>query len=205
MAVTIHENSKQKTITLFCELMNQQEEIKCIKAFSHGNERAFEVLFLNYQPKLIAFVDGFVKDYELSRDICQDVFLRLWENRERYNEIKSFKAFLFKTAKFYIFNHFDHLLVNEKYVDYVLDAPIEPTSIEDSLFAKDLEDLINLAIQNMPEQRRKVFSLSRVEGLTNDEIAEKLGISKRTVENHITTALAMLRKITIFALFFFSN
>ena len=80
-----------------------------------------------------------------------------------------------------------------------------PTSIEDSLFAKDLEDLINLAIQNMPEQRRKVFSLSRVEGLTNDEIAEKLGISKRTVENHITTALAMLRKITIFALFFFSN
>lgn len=184
--------------------MNLQEEIQCIRAFSQGSERAFEVLFLNYQPQLVAFVDGFVKDNELARDLCQDVFLRLWENREKCNEIKSFKAFLFKTAKFYIYNHFDHLLVNEKYVEYIQDSPQDSVSIEENLFAKELEELIEFAIQHMPEQRRRVFEMSRSQGLSNDEIAELLGISKRTVENHITTALAMLRKITVFVMFFLS-
>lgn len=183
--------------------MNPSEEISCIKAFSQGDEQAFELLFLNYQPKLVAFIDGFVQDIELARDLSQDVFGRLWENRENCNEIKSLKAFLFKSAKFAIYNYYDHLLVNEKYVDYINQKSVEFDSVEERIFAQELDNLISATVAEMPEQRRRVFEMSRKLGMTNSEIAERLGISKRTVENHITTALAMLRKITVLSLILF--
>jgi RNA polymerase sigma-70 factor (ECF subfamily) len=184
-------------------LMTDSEEIKCVKEFAQGNSRAFELLFLHYQPKLVAFIDGFIKDNEEARDMSQDIFLRLWEKRLECGEIKSFKAFLFKTAKFAIYNYFDHQLVNSKYVEQMLFAPIETISADESLFAKELQELIDFTVKNMPDQRRRIFEMSRNEGLSNDEIAQKLGISKRTVENHITTALAAIRKITGLAILLF--
>lgn len=181
-------------------LMTDIEEKECIKAFANGNNRAFELLFLYYQPRLVAFINGFIKDIEEARDMSQDVFVRLWENRHFCGEIRSFKAFIFKTAKFAIYNYFDHQLVNDKFVEQMLYAPVETDSAEESLFAKELEQLIELTIEKLPEQRRKVYEMSRKEGLSNDEIAARLGISKRTVENHITTALAAIRKVTLLAL-----
>ena len=154
--------------------MTDTEEKEYIQAFANGNNRAFELLFLYYQPRLVAFINGFIKDVEEARDMSQDIFLRLWENRQRCGEILSFKAFLFKTAKFAIYNHFDHQLVNDKYVELMLYTPTETDDTEERL--------------------------SRKEGLSNEEIAQKLGISKRTVENHITTALAAIRKVTLLAL-----
>ena len=189
--------------TIIFVFMIDSEEIKCIKAFAQGDTRAFELLFLHYQPKLVAFIDGFIKDNEEARDMSQDIFLRLWEKREGCGEIKSFKAFLFKTAKFAIYNYFDHQLVNSKFVEQMLFAPVETTSADESLFAQELQELIDYTVKKMPEQRRRVFEMSRNEGLSNDEIAQLLGISKRTVENHITTALATLRKITVLAIVLF--
>lgn len=195
---------KNKTTThLINVLMTDTEEIQCIKAFAQGNTRAFELLFLNYQPKLVAFIDGFIKDTEEARDMSQDIFMRLWERRETCSEIRSFKAFLFKTAKFSIYNYYDHQLVNSKFVEQMLYTPEGTVSADESLFAKELQKLIDHTVKNMPEQRRRVFEMSREEGLSNDEIAQLLGISKRTVENHITTALATLRKITVLAILLF--
>ena len=181
-------------------LMTDTEEKEYIQAFANGNNRAFELLFLYYQPRLVAFINGFIKDVEEARDISQDIFLKLWENRQKCGEILSFKAFLFKTAKFAIYNHFDHQLVADKYVELMLYTPTETDDTEERLFAQELQQLIELTIKNMPEQRRRVFEMSRKEGLSNEEIAQKLGISKRTVENHITTALAAIRKVTFLAL-----
>jgi RNA polymerase sigma-70 factor (ECF subfamily) len=163
-------------------------------AYLRGDAKAFELLFLRYQPRLVYFVMGFVKDEEASRDICQDIFLRLWQSRESMPAIQSFKSLLFSMARHAICNYYDHHLIVEKFKEKQLLAPVKTDNAEEQLFADQLQELINSAVEAMPAQRRRIFKLSRAEGLSNSEIASMLDISKRTVENHLTLALAELRK-----------
>ena len=87
------------------------------------------------------------------------------------------------------------MLVNDKFVERMLFAPVQSDDVEEQVFADELMELIQKTVDNMPEQRRRIFEMSRKEGLTNDEIAKMMHISKRTVENHLTLALSKLRDI----------
>jgi len=184
--------------------MNNTIEENNIKALCKGDQRAFEVLFLYYQPKLVYFLTGFIKDPELARDMAQDVFLSVWNNKEKLAEIKSFKAYIFKMGKNAICNYYDHTLVNEKFVAEQLARPVDFENTEELLFAQQLQILIDLTVSQMPPQRKLIFTMSRIDGFSNNEIAEKLNINKRTVENHLTAALADIRKtIKICIMLFF--
>jgi len=169
-------------------------EENSMKTLSKGDKRSFELLFLRYQPKLVNFIYGFVKDSELARDMSQDIFLSIWNNREKLSEIKLFKAYLFKMGKNAICNYYDHSLVTEKFEAEQLSRPIDTDNIEDNLFARELEGLIEIAVCQMSPQRKLIYTMSRIEGVNNSEIAERLNINKRTVENHLTAALADVRK-----------
>jgi RNA polymerase sigma-70 factor (family 1) len=174
--------------------MNNTSEEKYIEALSRGDSKAFELLFLYYQPKLIYFLNGFIKDEEVARDMAQDIFLSVWTGREKLSQVNSFRAYVFRMGKNAICNFYDHSLVSEKFEVEQLSRPIEVNSVEEGLFAKELQALIEIAISQMPPQRKLIYQLSRVEGVSNDKIAERLKINKRTVENHLTTALADIRK-----------
>lgn len=183
--------------------MDKAAEENNLKAMVGGSQKAFESLFLFYQPKLVYFLTGFIKDSEIARDMAQDIFLNVWNNRANFSEIKSFKAFILKMGKNAIYNYFDHLLVNEKYVGNQLIQPNETHSTEEFIYAQQLQELIDITVSQMTSQQKLIYTMSRVEGLSNTEIAEKLNINKRTVENHITAALAEIRKtIKIFLVFF---
>lgn len=175
-----------------------------IKAFAAKNVPAFERIFKQYQPRLVVFIKGFLHDEELSRDMAQDIFLNLWENSFRLEHVKSFSTYLYQIAKYNIYNYFDSLLVREKYTIEQALQMNDSCSIEETIFLKDLQAFINAAINEMPPQRQRIFRMSRYEGFSNDEIAKKLGISKRTVENHLTAALADLRRI-LFYIFFLNK
>ncbi|MDR3653422.1 MAG: RNA polymerase sigma-70 factor [Paludibacter sp.] len=183
--------------------MNNTIEENNIKALSKGDQRAFEVLFLNYQPKLVNYLNGFIKNVELSRDMAQDIFLSVWNNKEKFSEIKSFKAYIFKLGKNAICNYYDHSLVNEKFVAEQLTNPSVPENPEELIFAHQLQSLIDLTVSQMPSRRKRIYIMSRIDGCSNNKIAEKLNINKRTVENHLTAALGDIRKAIKICIVFF--
>ncbi len=184
--------------------MKDNWEVDTLKAISNGDSKAFELLYLHYQPKLLYFINGFIKDMEVSRDIAHDIFLSIWKNRSNLNQVNYFGSYLFKMGKNAVCNYFDHSMVDKKYTKEQLTNPLEVENLEENFFAKELQSLIDITVSQMPAQRKLIYTMSRVQGFKNSEIAEKLGINKRTVENHLTAALADLRKVIkmIILLFF---
>lgn len=179
------------------------DEKKVLQTIALGDIQAFEKIFLQYQPKLIFFLKGFLHDEEMSRDMAQDIFLDLWINRNRLADVRSFSPYLFQIARYNIYNYFDRLVVREKYTIEQILQMNDSESIEENIFLKDLQEHIETIVNRMPPQRQRIFRMSRYEGLCNDQIAQQLNISKRTVENHLTAALADLRKILLCLCFFF--
>ena len=160
------------------ELPEEQNKLKEIAA---GNVEAFEHLFFQYQPRLVNFLIGLTHDKEVSRD--------------KLKNVRSFSSYLFQMARFTVYDYFDRLIVSEKYTNEYLQDACQAESEEETLFVRELQSIINRTVERMSPQRSKIYRMSREEGLSNDEIAKRLDISKRTVENHLTAALAILRKV----------
>lgn len=161
-----------------------------------GNKLAFSQLFRLYYPKIFSFINQLLKDRLLAEEITQDVFLRLWINREKINLDLSFDSYLFTIAKNIVLNFFKKKKIEQRYIDHTLQSfDTSYVDAEEDFYFKDLLSVIEQAVSEMPPQQQKVFRLSREEGLLHAEIAAKLGISKRTVERHIYSSLVFLRKI----------
>lgn len=179
-----------------------------IEAISRGDGKAFESLFLYYFPRVKGFISGILQNEEEAEDISQDIFVSLWQNREKLTEIENLNAYLYRIAKNTVFRHIERFLLFRDYQQLQANnasfSSTENDSIEEELYAKELEYLIAVAVEKMPPQRKLIYRMSRIEGISNDEIAKRLSISKRTVENHLTLALADIRKlIVLFILTFF--
>lgn len=170
------------------------EDLKNLKHLSQGNISGFDALFMKYYHKLKFFLNSFLKNEDEAKDIAQDIFLKIWSNRKSFSEIYNFQSYLFKMAKNAIFDCYNHNKVKEKYISQTsFKIPDFENLLDDNLYSKDLLMLIRIIIEKMPEKRKRVFILSRQYGMSNEEIAIKLKINKRTVENHITSALSEIR------------
>ncbi|RHJ93650.1 RNA polymerase sigma-70 factor [Bacteroides sp. AM07-16] len=186
----IHSN---KILTIYPMPNNISHIIEQIKK---GNKLAFSQLFRLYYPKIFSFIFQFLKDKQLTEEITQDVFMRLWINRENLNLDLSFDSYMFTIAKNIVLNYFKKKEVEQRYIDHTIQVfNTAHTEVEEYFYFKDLLAIIEGAVNDMPSQQQKVFRLSREEGLMNAEIAKKLGISKRTVEKHISSSLKFLRKV----------
>lgn len=165
-----------------------------MSALAEGNEKAFDALFVEYYPKVLQFVIRFCHDKSDAENIVQELFMELWIKRERFLKIENLDNYLFISARNAAIHCVKQSLVcsDEKSACNVQSNYI---SGDMKLCYEELYSFIMSEIDAMPEQRRRVFVMSRVDGLNNSEIAERLCISKRTVETHISLALEQLKKL----------
>ncbi len=160
---------------------------------SKGDRNAFNILFEYYYSGLTVYANQFINDLKESEGIVQDIFLKIWEEKERIHITSSVRDYLFKSVKNKSLDILKHRKVIEKYVQ----TEIESSSISENydLFVEhELRDLINETVEKLPSECRKVFVLSRIQGLKYKAIAKELGISEKTVENQISKALKIFRK-----------
>lgn len=176
-------------------MMEVERESEYIEKLGQGDHKSFDALFMLYHPRVKNFLKGFIKDEEEACDMAQDIFFKVWTNRESISKVSSLKAYLYRMARNMVYDYYEHSLVKESYEQKQQLSSTYADLIEEDLYAQELSILIDIAIEQMPEQRRRIFKMSRKEGLSNDEISQRLQINKRTVENHITQALADLREV----------
>jgi len=151
--------------------------------------------FLKYSKKLYYFAKGYLGSKEDAEGLVQEVFLLVWNKRKELKGHLSFNAFLYTVTYNAIRKYFRKKAREKKYLDKFLqdyDGKYKKT-VEDIEY-HNLQELANKAIEKLPKKRKLIFELSRYEGLTNMEISKRLDISKKTVENQITSALKLLRE-----------
>ena len=164
--------------------------------FSLKEEKMFETVFKAYFPRLKAFSLKFVSDGDIAEDLVQDVFLKVWENKDKIRT-KTFHSYIFTMVRNACLNYLKH----KKIVDNTF-SDKDPGFRDEGLFYADffsdpyhqtmfneLKQEVDKILASFPEQTKTVFELSRFKGLKNQEIADSLGVTTRTVEKHITRAL----------------
>lgn len=153
----------------------------------------FEQLFKTHFAVLCHFAKQYVQDEDTAQDICQKVFIQLWQKRQTIDPEQSIVSYLFTAVKNRCLNHIrDH----KKYRSKVLDLELaeEEWSFQDDHFVvEELKASIAAALSTLPEKCRKVFEMSRYQQMTYKEIAEELAISPKTVEAHMSKAIKSLR------------
>jgi RNA polymerase sigma-70 factor (ECF subfamily) len=174
-------------------LLHTEKEL--VKKLKEGDSFAFEVLFYKYRNKVKGFAIKMVPAQVDPEEVVQETFVKLWLKKEAINPEKDFQSYLFSIAKHLILDHLKSAVNRRIYFvgedlqqDLLIDENVEST------LAENIEEKLQQLIREIPERRREIFRLSRFEGLSYKQIAERLNISENTVDSQIRNALAFLRK-----------
>ncbi len=155
---------------------------------------AFDILFHKYSEKLFRFSFSLLKNEEDSKEIVQEVFLRIWKKRKEIDTSKSFKSFLFAISYNLIVDQLRIRLKDKKYREFLTHYfETENLDLSNEFDYGVLVEKVRNAVEKLPAKRKQIYTLSREVGLPHKEIAAKLGISVKTVENQITLALKHLK------------
>lgn len=154
----------------------------------------FEQLFKSNYPKLCAYANLFLNDPDAAEDVVQEVFFKLWKNREELEIQTTLKSYLFRAVRNGCMNLIEHIQVRDSYkILNEEDLKDAESRYIDEAIVSELEQRIRESIEKLPTERRKIFIMSRFDGLKYREIADQLGISVKTVENQMYQALKYLR------------
>jgi RNA polymerase sigma-70 factor (ECF subfamily) len=165
------------------------------KPFELAEIADFEKLFKSQYSKLCSYANLFLNDPDAAEDVVQEVFFKLWKNREELSITTTLKSYLFRAVRNGCMNVIEHLTVRDAY-KAVNEEDIKNYEAHhvDEAIVTELEQRIRESIDQLPTERRKIFILSRFEGLKYREIADQLNISVKTVENQMYQALRFLRE-----------
>jgi len=177
--------------------LNQQLEYNLLQNLKNNDRPAFKIIFQNYYQPLFIFAQKFVNE-ELAKDFVQDCFYELWRNRKKIQITTSLSAYLFTIIKNRCFKHLKKeqkrnessnlgLILKQKELQFYINS-------EKSILEFGIKDRIKKVVKCLPKKCCEIFKESRYNNLTNKEIAQKYGISIKSVEKHISKALLLFRE-----------
>ncbi|MGO4288269.1 RNA polymerase sigma factor [Chitinophaga sp. RAB17] len=160
-----------------------------------GHEESFARLFHLHKHKLYSFLLRLTDSPEMSEDVIQDVFLKLWKDRENLVNIEQFGGYIYRMAQHQVLNAFRRM-AKETLILSELNRTgnVLNTNAEDHLNAREVQEMLKSALDKLPPKQKLVYTLSREQGLKHDEIARHLNISPSTVNNHMIAALRTIRE-----------
>lgn len=191
-------------------IKDQPSDSELWKQIQVDNNKAFEVLFNRYWSSVYTTSFMYLKDEETCTELVHDIFVSIWRNRHCL-EISSFKNYLSMASRYQVYKLIrkgkaNPIMLVEEY-DSIPNSGYAMNHGEEKISYLEMENSIEAVLKKLPKKCREIFMLSRFDNLSNQEIAEKLGISKRTVENQITIALKALRvsiKVVLYSIIFFN-
>jgi RNA polymerase sigma-70 factor (ECF subfamily) len=171
------------------------EQERLIEQLKQGSKDAFHSLFNLYAPKIQSFALSYLGNKADAEELLQELFLKIWEIRSTLDSSKNIKSFLFKVCVNLIYDYIRRKNIEKAYTGYAgqMDQATADSTWQEVIYNDMLANLNNL-VNTMPEQRQLIFRLSKEQGLTNEEIARQLGLSKRTVENQLYRAVSYLKE-----------
>jgi len=166
-----------------------------VRLLKRGDMKAFDIIYEKYSRRLYGFVFRYVKQDADTEEIVQDVFIKIWKSRTKIDVYSSFESFLFTIAHNAMVNLLKKRVTEQKYVEHVKSLQVinESYELTDEIHYKELEQKFLGLLDELSPRQKEIFQLSREEGLSNKEIADKLGISIQTVKNHLVTTLSFLK------------
>lgn len=167
-------------------------------------DQKFDKFFIENYPKVKSFAIRILMSEYDAEDITQDIFMKLLDMPEVWKDDTTHHiGFLYTMTRNHIFNFLRRKTIERKYQEdvFLKSSLVDEFGLEKNIYAKELELVVLNAVDKMPEQRKKIFKMSRIEGKSNQEISEALNLSVRTVERHIHLALNELKKILFLLVF----
>jgi RNA polymerase sigma-70 factor (family 1) len=159
-----------------------------------GDERGFAGLYDLYSPSIQKFILRYVNSSPLSEDLTQEVFIKIWENRAILADVKSFKAYLFVTARNHTLNSMKVIFRSEIAIGEVVDSFVHlRNETEEQLMHKEYLVFLRKILDSLPERTREIFRLCRDQEKSYDEVAKSLNISRNAVKNHMVQSMKVLR------------
>lgn len=166
-----------------------------LKQIAEGDEQAFAILFYRYLPILQPFAVKFTKSVDAAEEIIQDTFLRVWLNREKLEDVENVKAWLYKYASNECLNYLRKELKQAKAIDNLsVDQQVQSNTTIDTINLNEINYLVTQAVEQLPSQRKKIYQMSRAEGMNIPEIAEALHLSPNTIKNALVISLKTIRE-----------
>ena len=161
---------------------------------SEGDEYAFRILFDQYRDKIFSIAWKITGVRAAGEDVVQEVFIKLWMNKEKLAEVENLNAYVNTITRNHILNNLRKVAYEQTFLeDLIREQSVNIKKVSDPVLYNELQNLVHCAIQQLSPQQKKVFQLSRTEGLKHAEIAAQLNISRSTVKDHMVEALRSIK------------
>ncbi|MES2376088.1 MAG: RNA polymerase sigma-70 factor [Bacteroidota bacterium] len=175
--------------------MKSKDDYQLLTIWIEGNDNAYQELFNRYFKKLYYYTLKLIPDTDLAEEIVLDVMLNIWQKKHLLNAELSLSAYLFKSVKNKLIDQLRRKTLQIESMGDNCNQYASNVGADDALICKELEDIYQSGVAKLPPQKQLIFKMKREDGLTYNEIAIKLNLSKNTVENHMGLALKFLKNI----------